>query len=53
MGWECGTNWENRGVYTASVGKREGKRPLIRPSRRLEDNIKMNLQEIRWGRGLN
>jgi hypothetical protein len=28
------------------MGKSEGKRPLGRPRRRWEDNIKMNLQEI-------
>ena len=33
------------------VGKPEGKRPLGRPSRRWEDNIKMNLQEVGGGRG--
>ena len=33
-----------------SVGKSEGKRPLGRPRRRLEDNIKMDLQEV-GGRG--
>ena len=27
------------------MGKPEGKRPLRRPSRRWEDNIKMDLQE--------
>jgi hypothetical protein len=27
------------------VGKPEGKRPLVRPRRRWEDNIKMDLQE--------
>ena len=27
------------------MGKREGKKPLGRPRRRWEDNIKMNLQE--------
>jgi hypothetical protein len=30
------------------VGKPEEKRPLGRPSRRWEDNIKMGLQEIGW-----
>ena len=28
------------------MGKREGKRPLGRPRRRWEDNIKMDLQEV-------
>jgi len=32
---------ERRDVYRALVGKREGKRPLGRPRRRWEDNIKM------------
>jgi len=38
-----------RGVYRVLVGKPEGKRPLGRPRRRWEDNIKMNLQEMRCG----
>ena len=37
---------ERRGVYRVLVGKPEGKRPLGRPRRRLEDNIKMDLQEM-------
>ena len=40
---------EGRGVHKVSVGKPEGKRPLGRPRRRLEGNIKMDLQEV--GRG--
>ena len=31
------------------MGKREGKRPLGRPRPRLEDNIKMDLQEVGCG----
>ena len=31
------------------VGKPEGKRPLGRPRRRWDDNIKMNLHEMGWG----
>jgi hypothetical protein len=31
------------------VGKPEGKRPLGRPRRRWEDNIKMDIREIGWG----
>ena len=31
------------------VGKPEGKRPLVRPKRRWEDNIKMDLQEVGFG----
>ena len=37
---------EGRGMYRVLVGKPEGKRPLGRPRRRLEDNIKMDLQEV-------
>jgi hypothetical protein len=37
---------EGRGVHRVLVGKPEGKRPLGRPRRRWEDNIKMNLQEV-------
>ena len=37
---------ETRGVYRVLVGKPEGKRPLGRPRRRWEDNIKMYLQEV-------
>ena len=37
---------ERRGVYRVLVGKHEGKRPLGRPRRRREDNIKMDLQEV-------
>ena len=41
---------EWRGVYSVLVGKPEGKRPLGRPRRRWEDNIKMELQEVGlWG----
>jgi hypothetical protein len=37
---------EGRGVYSVLVGRPEGKRPLGRPRRRWEDNIKMDLREI-------
>ena len=40
---------ETRGVYMILVGKPEGKRPLGRPMRRWEDNIKMDLQEVGCG----
>ena len=39
---------KRRGVYRVLVGKPEGKRPLVRPRRRWEDNIKMDLQEVGW-----
>jgi len=37
---------ERRGVYRILVGKSEGKRPLGRPGRRREDNIKIYLQDV-------
>jgi hypothetical protein len=40
------------GVYRVLVGKPEGKRPLERPKRRWEDNIKADLQEVGCG-GMN
>jgi hypothetical protein len=41
-----------RGAYRALVGKPEGRRPLGRPRRIWEDNIKMDLGEVGWGHGL-
>jgi hypothetical protein len=40
---------EGRNLYRVLVGKPEGKRPLGRPRRRWEDEIKMDLREIGWG----
>ena len=40
---------DSTGAYRVLVGKAEGKRPLGKPRRRREDNIKMDLQEV--GRG--
>jgi hypothetical protein len=37
---------DGRGVNRVLVGRPEGKRPLGRPRRRWEDNIKMELREI-------
>ena len=37
---------ESRTAYRILVGKPEGKRPLGRPRRRWEDNIKMDLREV-------
>jgi hypothetical protein len=37
---------EERSMYSVLVGKPEGKRPLGRPRRRFEDNIRMDLQEV-------
>ena len=49
MGGACGAY--GRGVYRVLVGKPEGKRPLGRPRRRWEDNIKTDLQEVGGGCG--
>ena len=38
---------ERRGVYRVLVGELEGKKPLERPRRRWEDNIKIDIQEVR------
>ena len=40
---------ESRGVYRVLVGKPDGKRPLGRPRRRWEDNIKMYVKEVGFG----
>jgi len=42
---------ERRGVHRVLEGKPEGKRPLGRPRRRWEDNIKMDLKEVGGGCG--
>jgi hypothetical protein len=42
---------EERGVHKELVGKPERKWPLGRPRRRLEDNIKMDVQEVGGSRG--
>jgi hypothetical protein len=39
---------ERRGAYRALVEKPEGRRPLGRPRRRWEDNIKIDLLEVGW-----
>jgi predicted small integral membrane protein len=49
MGGACSTDVEGRGVCRVLVGKPEGNRPLGRPWRTREDNIKMDLQEVRCG----
>jgi hypothetical protein len=40
---------DRKGAYRALVGKPEGRRPLGRPRRRWEDNIKVDLREVGWG----
>jgi hypothetical protein len=49
MGGACSAYGEGRGVNRAMVGKTEGRRQLGGPSRRWEDNIKMEIQEVRCG----
>jgi hypothetical protein len=40
---------EGKGVYRVLVGKPEGRRPLGRPRRRWENNIRMDLREVGCG----
>ena len=51
MGWAEHVAYmgERRGVYRVLMVKREGKRPLGRPKRKWEYNIKMDLQEVGYG----
>jgi hypothetical protein len=37
---------KGRGVYKVLIGRSESKRPLRRPRRRWENNVKMDLREI-------
>ena len=46
MGGACGAYGRGERCARVLVGKPEGKRPLGRPRRRWEDNIKMDLQEV-------
>jgi len=52
MGGTYSAYGERRGVYRVLVGRPEGKRPLGRPRRRWEDNIKIDLPEVGCG-GMN
>jgi hypothetical protein len=49
MGGACSADGKERCVYRVFVGKPEGKRPLGRPRRRWEDNIRMDLQKVGCG----
>jgi hypothetical protein len=42
----CSTSWGEERSIGVLEGKPEGKRPLGRPGRRWEDNIKTDLQEV-------
>jgi hypothetical protein len=46
MGRACSAYEKIRNADKIFIGELEGKRPLGKPWRRLEDNIKMNLREI-------
>jgi hypothetical protein len=46
MGGACGAHG---GAYNILVGRTEGRRPLGRPRRRWENNMKMDLKEIGFG----
>jgi len=47
--WHVARMGERRGIYRVWVGKPDGKRKHVRPRRRWEDNIKINLQEVGGG----
>ena len=49
MGGACSAYREWRGIYRVWGGAPEVKRPLGRPRRRWEDNIKIDLQEMECG----
>ena len=53
MGRTCSTMEQSRKAYRVLVGKSEGKRPLGRPRRRWEDNIKIDLRELLLKLGTN
>jgi hypothetical protein len=48
-GGACSTYGDTRGAYRVLVGRPEGKRPLGRPRRGLDYNIKIDLHEVGWG----
>jgi len=52
MDGACSTYLKGKDVYRVLVGKPEGKRQLGRHRLRWEENIKMDLQEVGWGHGL-
>jgi hypothetical protein len=50
--WHVARMGEKRGAKRSLVRRSEGRRPLGRPRRRCEGNIKMDLQDVGWERGL-
>jgi len=49
MGWACSSCGVEERLHRLLVGKPERKRPLGRPRRRWDDNIKIGLQEVGFG----
>jgi hypothetical protein len=49
MGWACSMYGERRGEDKFLVGEPEGRRSVGRTRRRLEDNIKMDFQDLELG----
>jgi hypothetical protein len=49
MGGACSAYGEVKGVFRVLVGKSEGRRPLVRPRRRWEDNIKVGIKLVGCG----
>jgi hypothetical protein len=43
---------EKSGAYRILMGRPEGRRQFGRPRRTWQDNIKMDLQAVGWGHGL-
>jgi hypothetical protein len=52
MGRACGMYGDRRGAYRVLMSRPEGKRQLVRPRHRWEDNIKMDLHDMGWGHRL-
>jgi hypothetical protein len=50
MGRTCSTYGERRVANRILVGKPERRRPLARPRLRWDNNIKMDLQKVGWGK---
>ena len=46
MGRACSQNRKGRSAFKILTGKPTGKSPLVRPRRRWEDNVRMELEEI-------
>jgi len=52
MGTACSIMGDRRGAHKAVVGRLKGKRSLGKRRRRWEDNIKIGLQAVLWGHGV-